>query len=147
VLVAPPRGPVDFFHRFCEALALRPGVRDATRARLERRLGIDLDDFDLSRRVGAGPVLVIHDRYDREVPWSDGLAIAQAWPRASFLSTSGLGHRRILRDGTVTARAAAFVSERLTRCDCGRPAAGAGFCPQCALERELFHAPSRWPRA
>jgi pimeloyl-ACP methyl ester carboxylesterase len=147
VLVAPPRGPVDFFHRFCEALALRPGVRDATRARLERRLGIDLDDFDLSRRVGAGPVLVIHDRYDREVPWSDGLAIAQAWPRASFLSTSGLGHRRILRDGTVTARAAAFVSERLTRCDCGRPAAGAGLCPQCALERELFHAPSRWPRA
>lgn len=148
VLVAPPRGPVDFFRRFCEALALRPGVRDATRARLERRLGIDLEDFDLSRRVGAGPLLVVHDRHDREVPWSDGLAIARAWPRASFLSTSGLGHRRILRDEAVTARAAAFVVDRLARCACGRLAGPEGErCGQCALERDLFHAPSRWPRA
>lgn len=150
VLVAPPRGPVDFFHRFCDALALRASVRDATRARLQRRLGIVLEDFDLSRRVGSTPLLVFHDRDDREVPWSDGDAIARAWPRADLVSTRGLGHRRILRDGDVAARASSFVVDRLARCDCGRLATGdvsPPLCPQCALERELFHAPSRWPRA
>jgi pimeloyl-ACP methyl ester carboxylesterase len=147
VLVAPPRGPVEFFRRFCDALGLPPGVRDATRDRLARRLGIAVDDVDLVRRVGSTPLLVIHDRHDREVPWSEGEAIARAWPGASLVSTSGLGHRRILRDGAVTARASAFVVDRLTRCGCGRLATGADLCAQCGLERDLFHVSSRWPRA
>lgn len=150
VLVAPPRGPVEFFHRFCDALRLPAGVRDATRARLQRRLGIAMEEFDLARRVGTTPLLVFHDRDDREVPWSDGHAIARAWPGAALVSTRGLGHRRILRDEAVAARASAFVADRLPRCGCGRLAASAGAdaaCPQCALERDLFHAPSRWPRA
>lgn len=150
VLVAPPRGPVAFFHRFCDALALRPEVRDATRARLQRRLGIALEDFDLTRRVGANPVLVFHDRDDREVPWTDGRDIAGAWPDAALVTTSGLGHRRILRDPSVTERAVSFVVERLARCDCGRPVVGAGgawTCSRCALERELHDASSRWVRA
>lgn len=150
VLVAPPRGPVEFFRRFCDALRLSPDVRDATRARLGRRLGVALEEVDLARRVGETPLLVFHDRDDREVPWSDGDAIARAWPRAALISTDGLGHRRILRDEAVTARAASFVVERLTRCGCGRLAVAgerAAECAQCALERDLFHAPSRWPRA
>jgi pimeloyl-ACP methyl ester carboxylesterase len=150
VIVAAPRGPTDYFHRFCEALRLPPGVRDATRARLQRRLGLTLEDFDLARRVSATPLLVLHDRDDREVPWSDGDAIARAWPGAALVSTRGLGHRRILRDAGVTARASAFVTDRLARCACGRLASGAGSparCAQCTLERDLFHAPSRWPEA
>jgi pimeloyl-ACP methyl ester carboxylesterase len=150
VLVAPPRGPVDFFRRFCDALALSPDVRDATRARLARRLGVAVEDVDVARRVGATPLLVIHDRHDREVPWSDGDAIARAWPGAALVSTSGLGHRRILRDGAVGARASAFVLDRLARCGCGRLACEPGDppgCAQCALERHLVDRPSRWARA
>jgi predicted alpha/beta hydrolase family esterase len=150
VLIAPARGPVEFFDRFCEALRLHPGVRDATRSRLERRLGVALDDVDLVRRpASTTPLLVLHDRDDREVSWSDGDAIARAWPDAALVTTRGLGHRRILRDRSVTARATSFVLERLARCDCGRPVAGAAgstTCSQCALERELWNAPSRWMR-
>jgi pimeloyl-ACP methyl ester carboxylesterase len=150
VLVAPARGPAEYFRRFCDALGLSPGVRDATRARLARRFGAGVDDIDLARRVGGTPLLVFHDEGDREVPWGDGDAIARAWPRAELVSTRGLGHRRILRDGSVTARAAAFVVERLARCACGRLVSGAArppACSQCALERDLFHPPSRWPSA
>ncbi len=148
VLIAPARGPVEFFERFCEALRLRPGVRDATRARLQRRLGVALEDVDLARRAAAAtPLLVLHDREDREVSWSDGDAIARAWPQAVLVTTRGLGHRRILRDPAVTERASSFVLTRLARCDCGRLASHAGgtSCSQCALERELYHPPSRWP--
>jgi pimeloyl-ACP methyl ester carboxylesterase len=150
VLVAPPRGPAEFFRRFSEALALTPAVRDGTLARLARRLGIAVEEVDLVRRAGSTPLLVIHDRNDREVPWADGDAIARAWPGASLVSTSGLGHRRILRDAEVTARAAGFVVERLARCGCGRVVSGTDHpagCPQCALERYLIDGPSRWPTA
>jgi predicted alpha/beta hydrolase family esterase len=151
VLVAPPRGPVEFFRRFCDALALRPAVREATRARLQRRLGVALEDFDLARRVAAStPLLVFHDREDREVPWSHGADIARAWPDAALVTTRGLGHRRILRDRAVAERAVAFVVDRLARCGCGRPVSGgrgASTCSQCALERELYDVPARWPRA
>jgi len=151
VLVAPPRGPVEFFDRFCDALELRPEVRDATRARLERRLGLVLEEFDLSRRTGPGtPLLVFHDRDDREVPWRDGHDIARAWPGAELVSTTGLGHRRILRDAAVTRRAVSFVEDRLARCACGRRISGPDGtreCSQCALERELWDQSSRWVRA
>ena len=151
VLVAPPRGPVDFFRRFCDALALSDSVRDATRDRFQRRLGLRLEEFDLVRRTAdATPLLVFHDRGDGEVPWQHGHDIARAWPGASLVTTTGLGHRRILRDPGVTARATSFVLERLARCACGRPGVGPGdapACAACALERELWNVPSRWVRA
>jgi pimeloyl-ACP methyl ester carboxylesterase len=151
VLVAPPRGPVEFLDRFFDALRLRRSVRDATRARLGRRIGLAVEDVDLARRTVAGAaVLVVHDRDDREVPHGDGEAIAAAWPGATLVTTRGLGHRRILRDPAVTSRATSFVLERLARCACGRPAsgpAGAVTCSQCALEQELWLRPTRSWRA
>lgn len=124
VMLAPPRGAAPFFRRFCRALALRGGVRDAVRERIRRRCGVAPEDFDLLRRVPgrSTPLLVVHDRRDREVPWEDGEAIARAWPGAELVSTDGLGHHRILRDASVVARAVAFVSRHLPRCACGRPA-------------------------
>jgi len=148
VFLGPPRSPAAFFHQFCRALDLGPGLRRAVRQRLERRFGMALADFDMPRLAGERdtPLLVIHDRGDAEVPWADGEAIARAWPGAELETTEGLGHRRILRDPGVVARAAAFVAQRLRRCDCGRPAADHGverLCDKCLLEYELFHPPAR----
>ena len=56
------------------------------------------------------PGLVIHDQDDRDVPIQEGIAVAQAWPGAQFVRTTGLGHRRILRDPEVIARVAAFIA-------------------------------------
>ena len=54
--------------------------------------------------------MVIHDENDRDVPWQEGAALANAWPGAQFVRTSGLGHRRILRDPDVIARVTAFIT-------------------------------------
>ncbi len=154
VLLSPPRSVAWFFRRFCDGLSLPPPVEDAIRARLRRRYGVAPEDFDLCRRPAEGstPLLVVHDRNDREVPWTDGEAIAQAWPGATLLSTRGLGHRGILRDASVGASIASFVRGHLARCDCGRLAEGdradvGSVCAQCALERELFDRSSRWAEA
>ena len=118
VLIGPPRSPGAFFRNFSDALQLRRRTSDAIRARIERRYGVALEDYDLPRLVTAvnTPVLVVHDRNDQEVPWSDGEAIAGAWPGARLVSTNGLGHRRILRDAGVVRQAVQFVATRLERC-------------------------------
>ena len=56
------------------------------------------------------PLLVFHDREDRDVEWTNGEAIAAAWPDAELVSTSGLGHRRIVHDPNVVARAVSFLA-------------------------------------
>lgn len=153
VMLAPPRGAAAFFHRFCDALAMKEPVRDAVRDRIRRRYGIAPEGFDLLRRVAGAPppLLVVHDRHDREVPWEEGEAIVRAWPRAALLTTERLGHRGALRDPSVASRAAAFVLRHLARCACGRLATrtlrAAAWCEGCALERELYHRWSGRPAA
>lgn len=56
------------------------------------------------------PALVIHDDIDTDVPWQEGQLVAQAWNNASFIKTTGLGHRRILRDASVIDSAVNFIT-------------------------------------
>lgn len=62
------------------------------------------------------PGLVVHDRFDRLVPFSVGAAIAQAWVGAQLFTTEHLGHRRGLSSMTVICRILDFLGdERRTR--------------------------------
>jgi pimeloyl-ACP methyl ester carboxylesterase len=66
----------------------------------------------MAHRVATPPLLLVHDRLDAETGWADSAAIARSWPGARLVSTTGLGHRRILRDPAVVAEATAFVAEQ-----------------------------------
>ncbi|HSK77610.1 MAG TPA: alpha/beta fold hydrolase [Thermoanaerobaculia bacterium] len=55
------------------------------------------------------PALIVHDIEDAEVPWREGQSLAHAWPGARLITTSGLGHRRILRDEGVVREAVELV--------------------------------------
>jgi hypothetical protein len=87
-------------------------------------------------------LLVVHDRDDPEVPLAAGSAVAEAW-RARLDVTSGLGHRRILRDEAVVSAVVEFVTGQLARCGCGRLADpgetdGEPRCAGCALAEDLW---------
>jgi pimeloyl-ACP methyl ester carboxylesterase len=69
--------------------------------------------------MAAPPLLLVHDRQDAETGWSDSEAIARAWPGARLVTTTGLGHRRILRDPAVVAEVTGFVGSPLARSDPG----------------------------
>ena len=117
VFVGPTGGPRDWSERFRRDLGVPGHVMASMRERSERWLGASWEDFDVPTlaRSQAVPLLVFHDRDDAEVPWSDGAAIAHAWPGARLVTTAGLGHRRILRDERVVSQAVSFVKgeERL----------------------------------
>jgi pimeloyl-ACP methyl ester carboxylesterase len=84
------------------------------RSRFERRLGVPMSALEVPAiaRGARTPLLAFHDPEDREVPWHDAAAIAQAWPGARLIDVPRVGHHRILRDPAVIAQAVSFLSQR-----------------------------------
>lgn len=88
--------------------AARMGGLDASGSQalmqaFEQRTGQSLDDMELPA-LSHGfrhPALICHDPADAEVPFSESRQLAAAWPLARLVETSGVGHRRILRDPKV----------------------------------------------
>jgi pimeloyl-ACP methyl ester carboxylesterase len=58
------------------------------------------------------PTLVIHDLGDKDVPWGDAERYALLYPDARLLSTSGLGHHRILKSPLVSAAVIRFLQDK-----------------------------------
>jgi pimeloyl-ACP methyl ester carboxylesterase len=114
VFLAPASDPAGYSERFADVLGLTPNVLARMKRSIERRFGQSWDDFNVLRPAATmtTPLLVFHDRDDRDVEWSNGQAIAGVWPGAELVSTTGLGHRRIVHDPTVVSRAVAFLGER-----------------------------------
>jgi len=111
VFVAPPADPRNFLEIFGAALGINDDVRARVKQRVERRLGVPLEDM-LAHAIAPTmeiPLLVIHDRNDKEVPVGVGRGIAQHWPGAQLIITEGLGHQRILRDPSVRDAAVSFI--------------------------------------
>lgn len=111
VFVAPPADPRNFLEIFGAALGINDDVRARVKQRIERRLGVPLEDM-LAHAIAPTmeiPLLVIHDRDDKEVPVGVGRGIAQHWPGAQLIITEGLGHQRILRDPSVRDAAVSFI--------------------------------------
>ena len=118
VFVAPMADPLPYTRTFAGRLGFGERIRTRMVARIERRVGLPLSAFvvpDLARTMATPPLLLIHDRQDAETGWSDSDAIARAWPGARLVTTTGLGHRRILGDPAVVAEVAGFVGRPLAR--------------------------------
>jgi pimeloyl-ACP methyl ester carboxylesterase len=121
VFLAPAANPADWAKPFGKVLGLSPTVLQRLRSRSEHRLRFSWDDLDArvhARRMTA-PLLVIHDRDDTTVPLFNGSDIASAWPGASLVETTGLGHTDLLRDPAVIARVLEFIEDQRTQ---GEPA-------------------------
>jgi pimeloyl-ACP methyl ester carboxylesterase len=145
VFIGPPAGPADWTRLFAERLTVPASVMDLMRDRAERRLGVlwtDLDVIAMAPRQRI-PLLVVHDDGDREVPVGDGRAIAAAWPGATFLGTTGLGHRRILRDERILQTTVDFLTGQDTAESATREHAPRK-SKTMLLEEELFFRSRRW---
>jgi pimeloyl-ACP methyl ester carboxylesterase len=103
VLIAPPADLADAADRFAAAVGLAPHLRDRFHHALEARASVRFESLEAHRNVIAidRPALIVHDLFDREVPWSEGERYARYWPGARMLSTANLGHNRVLSDAGV----------------------------------------------
>jgi pimeloyl-ACP methyl ester carboxylesterase len=112
VMIAPPSDVRAMVDGFAELLALPEAAREVMCTLFERDFGADLWwRFATTRTVGelAVPGLVVHDQDDEAVPASQGMAVARAWPGATFHRTTGLGHHRVLRHPAVLGLVRTFL--------------------------------------
>ena len=112
VFLAPASDPAGFTVAFARLLGFSAATIEGMKRRSERRLRFRWDDINIAA-IARGqriPLLVFHDRADETIAWAEGSAIATAWPGAELVSTSGLGHRDIVRDPGVVKRAVEFVT-------------------------------------
>lgn len=112
VLLAPPASPREYTRYFARVFGLSEATRVAMQQRIEAREAVLMPQFEppaVGPRIRAH-TLVVHDRQDRVNAFRDGQAFADAIAGAQLLATEGLGHRKLLRDGTVLARIALFAS-------------------------------------
>lgn len=115
VCICPPASIDTILDNFQQALNIPDSVLEGMTNRLYTHYGSDLD-----KRVStlknvrslSIPALIIHDDKDRDIPWEDGKAVADAWPGADFKLTHGLGHRRILRDPATVTAVTEFIINR-----------------------------------
>jgi pimeloyl-ACP methyl ester carboxylesterase len=114
VFLAPSSSPALYTQRFAESLRMKPERVRMLKERAERRVGLRFDELDVTAVAPrmTVPLLVIHDRDDVEVPWTQGAAIAEAWPGARLVSERDLGHRRLLWHPRVVERAVDFIAAR-----------------------------------
>jgi pimeloyl-ACP methyl ester carboxylesterase len=114
VAVAPGRRLDSALSRFTLRARLAEPLADELRAGIEERFGGDVwSELDVGRALPAlrARGLVVHDTDDDEVPLDDARAIATCWPDAELVTTTGLGHRRIVRDGSVRAVIVGWLQE------------------------------------
>jgi pimeloyl-ACP methyl ester carboxylesterase len=115
VLVASPLSLTLWSVFLAKLLGFPMSVRARMQQTMERKLEFGWDEAETDRALAALAaerkldVLLMHDRRDREVPFTAAERIAAAVPAARFFVTDGNGHLRILRNAKVIAEAVGFV--------------------------------------
>jgi len=112
--IAAPADPTEFFLGYLKQIGLPGHLLDRIWTKFEREYGFDWRELPVRapHRAAGMPALVVHDQGDREVPYASADRIVRSWPDATLVTTTGLGHYRILRDASVIERVVAFAAGR-----------------------------------
>lgn len=110
-LLAPVAEPSLFVRRLADVLAFSEARYAGLVRQIERRAGIGIHEIDgaTAARSLTARALILHDPADRQVPFSHGEELAQAWRGATLLGLPGLGHRRVLYDAAAIERVVAHI--------------------------------------
>lgn len=111
VFIASPCDLQDAFDRFTNFMKLSPKAKKHFQSFVEHEAQLKIEEAQMNRIVSRiqHPVLVIHDKEDQEIPYSDALKLTNDLSHVSLLSTEGLGHRRILKSEQVVTKIIDFV--------------------------------------
>jgi len=115
VSISPPADTLGLVEKFISTLRIPEKAGSNLTQRIETAFGKtiwgDISMLNTVKQLKI-PGLIIHDDHDVDIAWQEGHAVAQAWKNARFIRTSGLGHRRILRDAAVVESAVSFINDK-----------------------------------
>ena len=111
VLVSPGGDLATELSMICAALGLGYAAQRALQGRVEARYGRPVESCSTRRALTEVelPILLLHDEADQIVPVEESQRLAAEHEGVELVCTTGLGHRRILRDPACLARISAFL--------------------------------------
>lgn len=98
---------------FAKLMQVKPKIVERQKILLEQQFGEELwEQFSMPNMVSKVSTLglIIHDNDDDAIPVERSKMIAQVWNESELVLTTGLGHRRILRDKAVIKKAIEFIA-------------------------------------
>jgi pimeloyl-ACP methyl ester carboxylesterase len=112
VMISPPAEMMIYSRMFMRAIG---GNNEVHRRMLEiyrRKFGVVWDELSVESLDPDLdiPLLVVHDRSDRQAPFNHGQRTCKAWANAHLFETEGLGHLLILRNDAVAQEIAGFMA-------------------------------------
>lgn len=113
ISISPPASTRGLVEKFIRILNIPEKAGAYLLTRIEDTFGKDIWQEISMKNTVAGiniPAIIFHDDQDKDIPWQEGRDVAAAWNDSSFIKTSGLGHRRILRDSTVIESTLDFIT-------------------------------------
>ncbi len=102
----------DVIKHFTGQLKLNSKVAKNLKALLDKRFKMNIDDSSayLAAKEITVPVLIIHDKDDKETLLECAVNIHKHLKKGQLIVTETLGHRRILRDDKVTQKIVSFIT-------------------------------------
>lgn len=63
-------------------------------------------------KANVGSILVVHDKFDKSVPFESAERIAERWDRVNLIVTQGMGHFKLMKNSQVIGMVTDFVVSR-----------------------------------
>lgn len=113
VIIASPARISYTVRDFCIRIGASSKIESALYKKLEQLYGTHIHQYSLAEVVKSLsiPGLIVHDTDDDDVSYAEAIEIHNHWPGSRLYTTSGLGHRRVLRDKAVIKRILRFLDK------------------------------------
>jgi pimeloyl-ACP methyl ester carboxylesterase len=107
-------GPANFesvVNAFAQFIGLKGKALHTFMADTEVEVQLPFPKINLAARVKnlSQSLLVIHDKHDKEIPFTEGSRYKTQINNGEFFSTQGLGHRKIMQSEHVLRKVADFI--------------------------------------
>ena len=103
----------NVFYRFSEQLQFSDKVTEHMIQTVEKQFGMNLESYSSSMSLEhlKMPLLIVHDKDDKETPFTYSKDLHKIANNSELLWTSGLGHHRILRDSKTVQHIVQFINQ------------------------------------
>jgi esterase/lipase len=112
VLISSPSSITGVLQRFAKFIGLPPESTEYFIHKIGENVGRSPEALNVAELIKSvsSQALIIHDHNDLEVPYGDAVAIQENWQGASLISTTGFGHRLIIRQASVWQSIVKFIT-------------------------------------
>ncbi|MEM8906547.1 MAG: alpha/beta hydrolase [Bacteroidota bacterium] len=114
VLIASPSRMEKMMENFARFLRIPRSVKRRFRQILENRVSRPLEEVGLSStlpKINAKQILLVHDRYDKVVPFAEAETVLNNWESVSLVVTEGLGHFQLMKNPKLIKRVMQFIQQ------------------------------------